>query len=150
MTDLGDRIEFKMLPEKSSGIVGSNSKDLQGELYTVELQYDIRQPENRRAKMFLDRISAFLFLILLLPFLPFSQKLRKIWGHCPAVLLGRKTWITYADPADASLPKLKNGLWSPLVPNRPLSGDIKILNFQYARDYRWTRDLELIIKNTLA
>lgn len=150
MTDLGDRIEFKMLPEKSSGIIGSHSKDLQGELYTVELQYDIRQPENRRAKMFLDRISAFLFLILLIPLLPFSQRLRKIWGHCPAVLLGRNTWITYAHPADTSLPKLKDGLWSPLVPNRRLSGDIKILNFQYARDYRWTRDLELIIKNIWA
>jgi len=150
MTELGDRIEFKMLPEKSSGIIGSNSKDLQGELYTVELQYNIRQAENRRAKMFLDLVSSFLLFVLLLPFLPFSGKLRKIWWHCPQVLLGKKTWITYAKPADPSLPKLKEGLWNPLVPNRRLSGDIKILNFQYARDYRWTSDLELIIKNILA
>jgi hypothetical protein len=149
MTNLGDRLEFKMLPEESSGIIGSNSKDLQGELYTVELQYDIRQPENRRAKLFLDLISAILLITFLLPFLPFSGKWRCIWQHSISVLAGRKTWIAYARPADGQLPELKEGLWSPATPNRNLSKDVKIITFHYARDYRWTRDLELILKNLI-
>ena len=150
MTALGDRIEFKMLPEESSGIIGSNSKDLQGELYTVELQYDIRQAENRRAKMLLDRLIGLILFFFLLPLLPFSSRMRGIWRHSLAVIVGKKTWISYVQPADTELPELKEGLWSPMPPNRSLSGDVKILNFQYARDYRWTRDLELILKNIFA
>ncbi|MCB0574476.1 MAG: hypothetical protein KDC61_07910, partial [Saprospiraceae bacterium] len=48
MTRLGPSISYKIVPEESLSIIGSSSKDEPGELYTINIRYNIAQPGQRR------------------------------------------------------------------------------------------------------
>ena len=66
MTNIGPEPEFKIVPEDSLSIIGSNSKDAPDELYTIDIKLAIAAPFNKRSKRLFD-ISASLFLLVTLP-----------------------------------------------------------------------------------
>lgn len=148
MTQLGKQVEFKMLPEKSSSIIGSASRNLQGELYTIELQYRIQDIENIRAKRVFDLLSSIAYMFIGIFWLV-NNKGRENWLSAYRVFSGKKSWIGYAQPIDESLPKIKEGIWPPHL-SKNQESNTKMINFLYARDYRWYRDLELWIKNIVS
>ena len=79
MTRLGPSISYKIVPEESLSIIGSSSKNEPGELYTIDIRYNIAQPGQRRNKRVLD-FGICLLLLLSSPFwLVFSKK-RNILG----------------------------------------------------------------------
>jgi len=58
-------IQFKIVPEKSLFIIGSNSKNQPGELYTIDVKFDIAKTHIKRKKRILDigiALSALVFL----------------------------------------------------------------------------------------
>ncbi|HPH18692.1 MAG TPA: glycosyltransferase [Haliscomenobacter sp.] len=146
MERIGDQLAYKILPEGSDTIIGSSHKDLNGEWYRLDAQYNISRPENRRNKRLLDLVLA----LILLPTFPLSifLNVRKqmLWANAWPVLIGRKTWVGYTD-AEADLPKLKPGVLNPMdaIPEVVLSeyGQRK-LNQNYARDYQVGEDLRLL------
>jgi GT2 family glycosyltransferase len=161
MSELGVGIDMRIVPEESLSIIGSSDKNTKGELYTIDIRFNIAQPIHRRNKRVFDLGMSVLFFCLL-PILVFFIKnkiefIKNIWS----VLVGDKTWVAYALQAvngksgSENLPKLKQGVFSPLhaanltEPNAPT---VQRLNFLYAKDYDVWRDTEVVskgLKNSL-
>ena len=148
MTRLGPGVSYKIVPEESLSIIGSSSKDEPGELYTIDIRYQIAQPVERRNKRMLD-IGVCLGLIVTLPvWLLFSKKKAQILNNWVAVLFGEKTWVGYArQEKTQNLPKLKPGIFSPLDSLGNLQPDentIARLNFFYARNWEPQKDWTIL------
>lgn len=150
MTRLGPTVNFKILPEKSSSIIGSSSKNSPGELYTVDIQFNIASPMNQRNK----RVFDVLISIGILPFLPVlffivesGVSLIKNWF---SVLFGKKTWVGYhPEFLSENLPKIRQSILN-LSENSKIKiedeATIRRLDFLYARDYEVARDFEIFRK----
>ena len=152
MSHLGPEREYKIVPQESWSIIGSSSKNESGELYTVDIKFQIATPLSRRNKRSLDVLICLLQLILL-PFIllliPTRAGFVQNWWH---VLLGQKTWVSYAAASGRQkhpLPSIRPGILSPRnALNLPVIDAITRhrLNFIYAKDYRVGKDLEIILK----
>lgn len=144
-------VDYKIAPEDSLSIIGSNSINTRGDLYTINIS-TINKPANRRNKRFLDLMVSLMSLALF-PFLLFFVKNP---GHFFAnifkVLSGKRTWVGYYPAKDNAfhLPKIKPGILTPLtsLKNPKLSPDmISNANILYARDYSVWKDLNTILIN---
>lgn len=156
MSQLGTGIDMRIVPEESLSIIGSSDKNTKGELYTIDIRFNIAQPIHRRNKRIFD-LTVCLSMVLILPFLLIFKRNRvaffkNIW----LIFIGTKTWVSYAAPdvgdeksARGSLPKLKKGVFSPLNAanlTEPNSPTVQRLNFLYAKDYDVWRDAEILWK----
>ena len=148
MTRLGPSISYKIVPEESLSIIGSGNKNEPGELYTIEIRYNIAEPGQRRNKRVFDVLFC-LFLLCILPiWLAFSGKRGRFLQNWPAVLFGRRTWVGYApDAKNGSLPRLKPGVFSPMEGLQGFNASeaaIARLNFLFAKDWNVWRDLAIL------
>ncbi|MDO8365538.1 MAG: glycosyltransferase [Saprospiraceae bacterium] len=150
MAQIGPSVSYKIVPEESLSIIGSSSKDEPGELYTIDIRYNIAQPSHRRDKRLIDLCICLGLMISLPGWLLFSGKrgmLIKNWG---AVLLGQKTWVGYApNIQNASLPALRTGVFSPVDALKDLKVNEETaarLNFFFAKDWEVERDLAVFFK----
>jgi hypothetical protein len=150
MSRLGSTIAYKILPEDSRSIIGSSSKHTAGELYTVDVRFNIADLRNRRGKRTFDVLFA-LFLLATLPiqFLFIKNQLGLL-QNIFAVLGANKSWIGYIPVAKPfTLPKLKPGVLTPadVVPVQPLGeATEQRLNFFYAKDYKLDKDAAIVLK----
>jgi GT2 family glycosyltransferase len=151
MTRIGPQADYKIVPEDSLSVIGSNSKDSPGELYTIDIKLAIDTPYNRRNKRLLD----LLFSIGLLITSPVAVFLVNKWhGFFPnllSVLSGRKTWVGYAGNVaqQLRLPAIKSGILTPIDELGPAAlneAAVARINFLYAKDYSPLRDAELLIR----
>lgn len=139
-------IDYKIAPPDSSSVIGSNSIDTAGDLYTVDFSA-ISKPVNRRNKRLFDALMAF-FIILFSPLLVlFVKRFGYVFSRAFGVLFGKLTWVGYAhaEGVDISgLPKLRQGVFPPLK-MRDLKGinpkNIERLNIQYAKNYNVNTDM---------
>ena len=149
MTELGTNIEYKIVPKESLSIIGSNSKNLAGELYTIEIQFKIAFLMNKRNKRLMDVLLS-LFLLITVPVNVFMVNEKRIyWGNIFSVLRGEKSWVGYASQANDGLPPLKPAVLSPLdglAIKVKEKETIQRLNLIYAKEYNPSKDLEIIWK----
>ncbi len=144
-------VEFKIAPPESLSLIGSNSINTAGDLYTMEIN-SIGKYTNRRNKRFLD----FSISLLLIPVFPLMILLvRKPAGFINnlfAVLFARRTWVGYCKTDSGNtqkLPEIRPGVLNPAnaLSVRDLKGEtLDRLNLLYARDYKIKTDLEIIFK----
>ena len=148
MTRLGPAVSYKIVPEESLSIIGSSSKNEPGELYTIEIQYNIAQPGQRRNKRVFDLLFCLCLLATLPLWLLFSGKRSVFLKNWFAVFSGKKTWVGYAPHAqNATLPKLKPGVFSPLDELKGLhinENAVARLNFLFAKDWNVWRDMDVL------
>ena len=151
MSSLGPEINYKIVPEQSGSIIGSNSKDSAGDLYTIDINFKIASSIQRRNKRVLD-IGLSLILLLLFPILIwFWKPIGGILKNAFLVLIGKKSWVGY-NPADLqlkNLPKLRQAILNPsdALPYKPESPQtIHRINLFYAKDYQPGNDWEIIWK----
>ncbi len=151
MTRLGPAISYKIVPEEGLSIIGSSSKDEPGELYTIEIQYNIAQPGQRRNKRVFD-LAFCGFLGCSLPvWLLFSKNRSVYLTQWLPVLLAQKTWVGYAPQgASDTLPKIKSGAFTILhnlgTGTQPTLAMIARLHFLYAKDWDMWKDLAVVIR----
>jgi len=149
MTRLGPNLLYKIVPEESLSIIGSSSRNEPGELYTIDIQYNIANPRQRRMKRLFD-LMANLLIIPILPVLILSNRRHKIWTqNWTPVLLGKKSWIGYTPHADNNrLPKLKPAAICLTDGIQPTPSDTVAsrLNFLYAKDWTIWSDLHMLVK----
>ncbi len=149
MTRLGPSVAYKIVPAASLSIIGSSNRNASGELYTIDIQYQIVQPWHRRNKRLQDLAMA-LFLLLTWP-------IQLLWVRNPwtlltnalAVLAGRRSWVGYIPSGGGArdLPPLRPGVLHPadVHPHVRLNEATRHrLNFLYAKDYHPSRDLEIM------
>lgn len=141
-------LEMKIAPADSIFIIGSNSINAYGDVFTMKMN-NIDKSSNRINKRIFDFIVAILFLILS-PFLIwFFQKPFSFIINTLKVLVAKKTWVSYSnDNHSLRLPFVKPGVLSPLC---IFDDQINIneetkekLNLIYARDYKLESDIKII------
>ncbi|KAF0129067.1 MAG: family 2 glycosyl transferase [Bacteroidetes bacterium] len=144
-------INYKIAPEDSLSIIGSNSINTKGDLYTIAIQ-GIDNVSNRRNKRFLDIILAvglllsFPFTLLLIP------KGLTALQNAVKVLVGNLTWVGYCKTENetSKLPRLRQGVLSPEdgfmhpITDEELRNRINLL---YARDYSVLKDINILSKS---
>lgn len=144
-------VDFKIVPEESLFIIGSNSKDSPGDYYTIDVRLALKSPEHQFNKRVLDISMS----LLMLAFLPISLLLvgRKMsfLGNIFKVLAGKKTWVGYSsNHDDINLPNLRDGILKPTDKYNGLSLELKAISridMAYARHYHFTKDLDIILRN---
>ena len=150
MEQIKSTVSYKIILENSNSIVGSNSKNTSGDMYSVDSNLKIGLATERRNKRVFDLGLSLLFL-LFLPFyvlvfkIPFSVAMYNLWS----VIIGKKTWVGYAQagPSKYRLPKLRDGVFNLLQDHELLEFSEAFshkLNLSYAREYSVYNDLLLI------
>ncbi|MGB1206104.1 MAG: glycosyltransferase family 2 protein [Chitinophagales bacterium] len=154
MIDIGANIDYKIVPEDSLSIIGSNSKNTAGDLYTIDINLNLNEKRYQRNKRLFDVLSC-MTLLFLIPFLFFFLKNKiQFIANWFAVLIGKKSWVGYAEsPAnevasnDFRLPKIKKGVLSPLdaLPQKAYNqATTNRLNLLYAKDYSSNTDFDIV------
>jgi hypothetical protein len=149
---IGTSTDFKIAPPESLSIIGSNSINTAGDLYTIHFN-SIGKESNRRNKRLFDVVVS-LLLLLSFPFwILFTRGKFRSLLSLGRVLAGARTWVGYLDPEGldmSALPRLKKGILNPASYRREsiISPDrIKEINVVYAKDYRVFNDLLIITRS---
>ena len=151
MTRIGPGVDYKIVPKESISIIGSSSKDTSGELYTIEIRFNIASRMARRNKRVFDLLLSVSCLLFIVPLLFLVNKKGGCLRNIVRVVSGKKSWVGYAsgDRLATNLPGIRPGVLTPLdaLGKRQLDEmTIQRLNFLYAKDYNIWRDLEVVWK----
>lgn len=138
-------VDYKIAPPESLSVIGSNSIDTSGDLYTIDVN-SITKPENQRLKRIFDFLSALFLLVLFLPVMVIQKQPVRFLGNIFLVLFGKKSWIGYRN--EQKLSAGKNGVLKPSVIlgaglNKETSDRIDML---YAKDYKLNNDFKILFK----
>lgn len=143
-------VDFKIAPEESLFIIGSNSVDNPGDLYTIDINFAIARPAAKRNKQLVDLSLSVLFLLTFPIHLLFVKNKSNFLKNIFSVLFLQKSWVGYLNKEidNKHLPKLKKGVLSPIngLQNKQTISDntAKRLNLLYAKHYQVANDLLLI------
>jgi O-antigen biosynthesis protein len=144
MSRLQYQFNFKIYHQASESIIGSNSKETQGELYAMDYHYQISMPDGRRDRRTFDLLSSLLILIFS-PVLYFITKNKSIFSNCLNVLNGKKTWMGYyLSDTNLSLPKLKPNCYTIHQQETLQETSAHLVNHNYARNYTWLQDAKFL------
>lgn len=140
-------IDFKIIPEKSQYIIGSQSIYTSDNYFTTELKH-INSLENIRKKRIFDLYASFIILITSPLFILFFKNYLNALKEIHWVISGKKTWISYEkSDLNSNLPSIKRGVFS--VVNKVDRNNIEVINkinIIYAKDYSLFLDLNLLMK----
>lgn len=142
-------VEYKIAPEESVFIIGSNSINDSGSLYFVDLNA-INSPTNKRNKRLMDVLVS-LLLTLTLPINIFIIKNPfQFIINLFNVLNGKMAWVSFAATDSSQTKKFKQGVLSPLDALKNFNPDkatTERLNMLYAKEYDVYEDLNIVFKN---
>jgi hypothetical protein len=142
-------VDYKIAPEDSLSIIGSNSIHTKGDLYTVNINA-IDTTVNRRNKRLLDFVMSGILFILSPVLIFLIRKPAGFLKNSLLILFGKKSLVGYY-PMDESLqhlPKIKKGVLNPVDGMRTAVHEdetILMLNILYARDYNVWKDMNIIL-----
>ena len=143
-------IDFKIAHPDSLYLIGSNSTNTNGELYTIDL-YNINTPSNKRNKRTFDFfVSLICILVLPITFWLYSNK-KQFITNLVNCLIGKKTWVGFSYHSTSlsiNLPKISDGIFNPTSNSQTIEPIIvDKLNMIYARDYSVKKDWDIFKKN---
>lgn len=144
MQQCGAEIDYKLHAAASDSIIGSNSKDTAGDLYTTELIYQISTPISKRNKRVVDVLCSLLFILCSPLLVWFVMNKKQYLLNMILVLEGDKTFVGYTDP---QFPKLKTPLLDvyPHIDHFEIPSENKEhLDWLYAKNYNAWHDVKLI------
>lgn len=148
MTALGTGYRFMLAASTTMNIVGSMSRDTEGESYGLRIQFKLSEPTARRSKRLFDLASSFLLIFCSPIILLFTKQRGAALAHMIEVLAGKKTWVSYnpVDPMIRSLPRLRPGILYPSYTDGHPNELIRLehIHYVYARDYHWTTDFSIL------
>ena len=142
-------VDYKIIPEQSDYIIGSNSKNHKGDLYTIEIKLNISKDSSQRNKRTLDIAFSMTCLMLLPIGILFVNKKKDYIENIFAVLFGKNTWVGFSEYKDSSLPKIKKGIITPAIKLEDHENNVQIkrqLDVLYAKDYQVADDVKLLVK----
>lgn len=138
-------LTYKLLGDKSLNIIGSNKSNLKGEVYGLDIEYQLSDELNLYYKRIVDIIFGFAF-ILLYPLLLISRKFRNNFSFSQLikVLLGKMSLVGYGmdDNQTGTLPQIKRGCIE--IRNIGIDTDLEAKNTSYALHYTPWRDIVIL------
>ncbi|MFT6334057.1 MAG: GT2 family glycosyltransferase [Halioglobus sp.] len=145
MVYLDTRLSYKIAGDDSLSILGSNSKNTTGELYNVNIKYNLAEGYFQHIKRIFD-FSLGLILLMISPILLFVNRFATVGllRNIIQVIFGVKTLVGYrGDKEDyQNLPIISDNVISISA-----EGENHTSNMHYARDYSVWKDLEILLKN---
>jgi len=148
MSSLGPGYRYMLAASTTMNIVGSMSRDTEGESYGLRINFNLSHPSSRRSKRLFDVISSFLFILLAPIWILILPNRKRAFVDAVQVLWGLKTWVSYnpADPMIMSLPRLAPGVLYPAYADGHPNELIRLehIHYVYARDYHWTSDFSIL------
>ena len=152
MEEWQSSLDYKIAPEDTLSIIGSNSINTRGDLYTIDIK-TINTNSNKRKKRLFDLLSSSLGIILWVFLVFIINKPFAFLKNCFKVLSGKYSWIGYCELEDSDanrrLPKIKKGIFDPSanMSRVGLSEEEKEqLNLMYARDYSLSKDINFFFR----
>lgn len=143
-------LDYKIAPEGSNFVIGSNSIHRMGELYVTDINA-LTRPSNMRKKRLFD-VTATIILMMTLPLnIWFVDRKIAYIHHLIRVITGKRTWVGL-HPSDTSLrvAKLRKGILNPTDAIRvPVNDPVTIENLDliYVNDYKVEVDAGIILKS---
>ncbi len=147
ITNMGSGYDYKIHSHGTDSIIGSNSKNTAGDLYTTEQIYTIALPASRRNKRVVDIVFALLFILGSPIFIWLVKNKDAYFANFLSVLFGAKTFIGYNDK---QFPNLKNHLlpvFSAPENFEVPAENVEHLNYLYAKNYSPWTDVKLVWDN---
>lgn len=148
MSNLGTGYRFMLAASTTMNIIGSMSRDTEGESYGLRINFKISHPTSRRSKRLFDITSSLVLIIISPVILLFVKNKRAAFTNMFEVIRGRKTWVSYnpSDPMIRSLPRLDPGVLFPAYTDGHPNELIRLehIHYVYARDYHWTTDFSIL------
>jgi O-antigen biosynthesis protein len=151
ITAIGN-VDYKIAPPESLSIIGSNSIDTSGELYTLDINA-INKPSNLRSKRLLDILVSLLFILSLPLSIWWTKDKIGFFRNLFLVFGGRKTWVgyhtTFPGISVEELPELRTAVLHPsdIHASSTLNTEtIRQLNLLYAKDYKISADISIILR----
>ena len=143
-------LDYKIAPVDTLSIIGSNSINTRGDLYTVDIR-TINTVPNRRKKHLFDFAVSFFGIIFWIFVAWFIKNPVKFLGDCFRVLFGGYSWVGYCQTENIEgqrLPAIKKGIYNPAsIVNADLDDDARNrLNVMYARDYTVLKDFNILFR----
>ena len=150
MTELQDcQVEYKIAPEESESIIGSNSINTYDEIYGVHVN-SISKASNRRKKRAFDLISSILLLLFLWIDIWFVSKKTQFIRNIFAVMTGKKSWIGCQPlTGEEPLPELRPGVLYPSDAFTFSQTDPNLIhkvNVMYMQDYSLLTDFNIMYR----
>ncbi|MBI5219799.1 MAG: glycosyltransferase [Bacteroidia bacterium] len=152
MLDLTGWVDYKIASPDSFSVIGSNSINTAGDLYTINLN-SVTKVSNRRNKRLLDVLLSLVFLFFSPVLIFIVHNKAGLYRNIFSVLAGFVTWVGYCRGDGINtyeLPKIKNGILNPLdvIKSKEISVDAsEKINMNYAKDYRLLNDMNIILKS---
>ena len=141
-------VEFKIAPEDSSSLIGSNAIFTTEDLYTIPLQ-TVYQQQSRRRKRSFDIIASFVLLLFLWADIWFVKRKDRFVRNIFEVFCGKKSWVGLHELVSDSEVSLRPGVLYPAdaYPNSDFSEEMtRRLEEIYARNYQIRNDLTIMVK----
>lgn len=150
MTRLGPGMNYKIVPKNSTYIIGSNSKNSAGDLYAVDISFNIANSIQQRNKQLLDIVYSLLLFILSPLLVLFMKNRMGFLKNIALVLARKKTWVGYVPSSkNLDLPKLLTAVLTPIdtLKIKPTEEQtLHRINLFYAKDYTSSADFSIIIQ----
>ncbi|MCQ2315601.1 MAG: glycosyltransferase family 2 protein [Bacteroidales bacterium] len=146
-------LDYKIAPEDTLSIIGSNSINTRGDLYTVDIR-TINTVPNRRRKFLFDFFVSFFGIVFWVFLAWFINRPADFLRNCLKVLLGKCSWVGYCSVADRDslkLPEIKEGVYDQSSGLKDeIDDDARAqLNVIYARDYSISKDFNILQRTLL-
>ncbi len=146
------QVDYKIAPEESLFIIGSNSVDNPGDLYTIDINFNLSRANHIRNKKIFDYALSILFLLSLPLHLILIHRPIQFIKNIAMVLIQKKSWVGYINSTinTSELPKILKGVLNPMsgLKNKIQVDEhtCKRLNLLYAKHYQVENDLLIIWK----
>lgn len=146
MMQLGSEVSIKIAGDQSLSIIGSTSKNKAGELYSLDIAFNLSDNYARHIKRSIDVLLGLLVLVLS-PILAIYAKSNfvQILVHGAKAVFGVETVVGYAGVKKdcENLPLLKPA-WLSIDTD---SASARESNYRYAKNYRGWEDVEFFFQN---
>jgi hypothetical protein len=143
-------VEYKIFPDESDFVIGSNSADSQGDIYMADIDFSITQPRNMRNKRVFDLFFSFSVFVSLPIILWFFKNKNQLLSNIGQILLGKLSWVGFSLTNEISLPQIKRGVLSTVshLKIKQLSSQYaKRADLQYAKNYSIYTDLNIVFNS---
>ena len=142
-------LNFKILPENSNFLIGSNSRETLGDYYSPDSNWELAKTANKRNKRVLDFLLSFLFLIFTPILMWFCSSPTQFVKNMISILKAKKTFVGFNEKYESHFPNIRKGILSPtsyLKTENPDSKEVRNINMRYAKDYSARNDFYIIFK----
>jgi GT2 family glycosyltransferase len=133
-------LEYKIAPPESVFIIGSNSVNSTGELYSLVDLNSIDSPSSKRNKRLLDILISLIAIVLSPVLAIFNKPFRKLFPQLFSVLIGNRTLVGYSNTIRQKiiLPKIKKSVI--YLDDQMVQQNIILKK----TNYHWQKDLRII------